>query len=84
MLITNFLAAVPDMVSPTSCRMTYRHSGCVEVFGDIQGDTDWLLKEEGPPPPVGSEHIHVRRLISCESSIDGTRRMLFVDPGFLH
>ena len=29
-----------------------------EVFGDIQGDTDWLLKEEGPPPPVGSEHIH--------------------------
>ncbi|CAJ1347259.1 unnamed protein product [Effrenium voratum] len=42
MLITNYLAAVPDM-----------------VFGNIQGDTDWLLKEEGPPPPAGEEHIHV-------------------------
>eukprot|EP00439_Symbiodinium_sp_Y106_P047823 s4308_g6.t1 len=47
MLITNFLAAVPDM-----------------VFGDIQGDTDWLLKEEGPPPPVGSEHIHVMNTVA--------------------
>lgn len=42
MLITNYLAAVPEM-----------------VFGSIQGDTEWLLKEDGPPPPVGSEHIHV-------------------------
>ena len=29
-----------------------------QVFGSVQGDTDWLLKEDGPPPPVGSEHIH--------------------------
>eukprot|EP00913_Durusdinium_trenchii_P005471 g5099.t1 len=42
MLITNYLAAVPEMVS-----------------GNIQGDTDWLLKEDGPPPPVGNDQIHV-------------------------
>lgn len=42
MLITNYLASVPDM-----------------VFGSIQGETEWLMKEEGPPPPVGSEHVHV-------------------------
>eukprot|EP00931_Biecheleriopsis_adriatica_P086449 TRINITY_DN61125_c0_g1_i1.p1 TRINITY_DN61125_c0_g1~~TRINITY_DN61125_c0_g1_i1.p1 ORF type:complete len:1003 (-),score=182.35 TRINITY_DN61125_c0_g1_i1:44-2947(-) len=29
------------------------------VLGEIEGDTDWLVKSDGPPPPVGEQHVHV-------------------------
>ena len=65
MLITNYLAAVPEMVPfsidasfSAAMHSTSRLAGRWQVFGSIQGDTEWLLKEDGPPPPVGSEHIH--------------------------
>ena len=61
MLITNYLAAVPEMVRfPMAFTETMGSFQILrwQVFGSIQGDTEWLLKEDGPPPPVGSEHIH--------------------------
>mmetsp|Transcript_44821 Transcript_44821/g.116019 ORF Transcript_44821/g.116019 Transcript_44821/m.116019 type:complete len:957 (+) Transcript_44821:89-2959(+) len=29
------------------------------ALSEIEGDTDWLKEQEGPPPPSGPEHIYV-------------------------